>query len=184
MNKESLGICPKCGKQIKENNGCYFCEDKNCGVKIYKNILGANISINDLNKLLNGDVTDTLNMVSASKGKSFKAKLKLKSDFSGTELIFEKETTAAKTSIGKCPKCGASVVVINGPYGEYYKCESCTFKINGVIAGKKISESVVQKLLTDNVSDLISGFTSKQNKPFSAYLIIENGDIKFKFQER
>lgn len=177
MNEQM--ICPKCGKQIQENDNYYFCEDKeSCGFKLFKKACNTNIDKENFIKLINHKETDLLKMKS-KEGKDFMAKLKYNDDFSKTELIFGEKKEA---SIGKCPSCDSDIVMLKGPYGEYYKCKNCNFKINGIIAGRKISQKEVIELLNNNETSVLNGFLSKQGKSFSAKLILENNEIKFKFE--
>lgn len=184
MDKEILGTCPKCGKNIIENKACYYCEDKDCGFKLFKTVCDAKIDKENLNKLLNKKETDVYDMTS-SKGNKFKAKLKLKNDYSGVEFIFNQNNEEV-IEVGKCPRCGKMVVVKNGLYGDYYKCSnnSCDFKINGIIAGTTMTKNLVIKLLDEKRLDAMT-FTSKQNKKFKAGIILEdNGNIQFDFNNK
>ncbi len=80
--------------------------------------------------------------------------------------------------IGKCPLCGRNIK--NGKknwYCEGYKLEPrCSFTIWKEIAGKKISETEVKKLIRDKRTGLIKGFIAKNNNRFDAYLVLKSDE--------
>ena len=90
-------------------------------------------------------------------------------------------------SIGACPVCGKKMR--DGKknwYCEGYNQEpNCNFTIWKEIAGKKISEAEVKKLLMNKKSGLIKGFVSKNDKKFDAYLVLkkdDTGSLKINFE--
>lgn len=85
-------------------------------------------------------------------------------------------------SLGTCPCCKKGRIV-KGKKG--FGCSEwktgCKFVIWQEIAGKKISDAQVKKLLEKGKTDLIKGFTSKAGKPFDAYLKMDS-DFKIVFE--
>ena len=83
--------------------------------------------------------------------------------------------------VGKCPLCGDDV--IKNRYG--FGCKNytnCSFRINGVICKKIISLENAKILLESGKTNKITGFISKNGKPFDAYLKFdENKKIIFEF---
>ncbi len=83
--------------------------------------------------------------------------------------------------VGKCPDCGNDVV--RGKYG--YQCNNykggCKFRISGIICKRVISPAHAKQLLTDGRTEKIDGFISKNEKPFSATLKMENNKVVFDF---
>ena len=82
-------------------------------------------------------------------------------------------------------------------YGTYIveelpKLYKCTDKLNNkstiaiykTIGGKKITESNVKQLLIKGKTSLIKGFISKKGKKFSAYLVLEKGNVTYDFPEK
>lgn len=179
MNEE-LEKCPKCGKNILENKGCYYCEDKeDCGFKIFKTICGAKITPEIFNKIVTKKDSGVFNMKS-NKGNTFKAKIVLNKDLTGTDLNFVKNEDEI---IGVCPKCKNNIVLKEGLYGKYYKCVECNFKVSGIIAGTDITKEYVKQLLENKITSPIK-FTSKENKIFTAKLSLnENNEISFNFDK-
>lgn len=83
--------------------------------------------------------------------------------------------------IGKCPLCGKDVVKNRYNYGCSGYKEGCTFKISGSICKKIISKSNASLLLSEKKTNKIEGFISKNNKTFSARLILKDNNIEFDF---
>lgn len=100
-----------------------------------------------------------------------------------TKDTFKREHTPQEI-IGKCPKCGANVIEITAKaktpqdkLKQYYVCEKdradCGFILGETVAGKKLTKAQVKKLLEKGKTDLITGFTSKAGKPFSAHIVLK-----------
>lgn len=62
----------------------------------------------------------------------------------------------------------------------------CDFHIGDTIAKKKIPEKEFKNLFTKGSTGLIKGFTSKNNKKFDAYIVVDkqNKGIAFKFEDK
>ena len=91
------------------------------------------------------------------------------------------QTNLSAPSIGKCPVCGGEMRTLQWGYGCENHKNGCEFSISKKIAGKTITESQIQKLLTAGITDEINGFKSKEGKSFSAKLKVENGKVIFDF---
>lgn len=85
-------------------------------------------------------------------------------------------------SVGKCPLCGNDVVRTTFGYGcKGYK-EGCRFSVNMYICGRVISFLNVSMLLQSGTTSKIKGFISpRTGKEFDAFLVLEDGKVKFKF---
>ena len=83
--------------------------------------------------------------------------------------------------VGKCPECGNDI--IRGKYG--YGCSNykngCKFRIGGIICKRVITPNHAKQLLTDGRTDKIDGFISKNEKPFSASLKMDDKKVIFDF---
>lgn len=88
--------------------------------------------------------------------------------------------------VGRCPVCGKPVM----EYPKSYSCsgfsEGCKFTIWKTVAGKNISRSIAEELLSSGKTKLIKGFKSKAGKSFSAHLKIkeELNGVEFEFEQR
>lgn len=83
--------------------------------------------------------------------------------------------------IGKCPLCSGDVA--KGKYGfacKNYK-DGCKFRISASMCKKTLSVNIAKQLLEQGRTDKISGFISKQGKPFDAFLKLEDGKVSFEF---
>lgn len=83
--------------------------------------------------------------------------------------------------IGECPLCKNNVVRTKFGYGCSNYKNGCKFSINGIICKRIISVSNVKSLLSDGKTGKITGFISKNGKPFDAFLKLENGKVVFDF---
>ena len=81
--RESVGCCPKCGKQVVEWPKSYSCESgkDGCGFIIWKTVAGKTLTKAQVTKLLLKKKTDLIKGFSNKAGKKFDAYLVLKSDF-------------------------------------------------------------------------------------------------------
>lgn len=79
---ESVGICPKCGRQVIDYPKTYACESgkDGCGFNIWKTIAGKSISSAQAKKLLDKKKTDLIKGFTSKTGKSFDAYLKLNAE--------------------------------------------------------------------------------------------------------
>jgi DNA topoisomerase-3 len=97
-------------------------------------------------------------------------------DFSGQEAL------------GACPKCGSRVF----EHGVAYLCEksvgpqrSCDFRSGRMILQQPVERTQMQKLLATGRTDLLTGFMSKKNRKFKAFLVkTPEGKIGFEFLPR
>ncbi|MET3114642.1 ribosomal protein S27AE [Pedobacter sp. CG_S7] len=128
--------CPKCGKGVFVTNKAFVCEDyfndKACDLYIGKKIAEVELSNDNAETLLNGNLTDYRTDFISNSSKEFGAKLSLGDDY---HLKFDFE-------ILKCPKCKTgSVSSNNKAYGcSNYRDENikCDFTIWREVSGNKI----------------------------------------------
>lgn len=105
--------------------------------------------------------------------------------FEGTENI-KNDTAISDKPVGKCPKCGADVLEGSYSYFCSKKDQGCTFYIKKTMGNMEITRDIAEKLLKDGKTELLTGFTSKRGKPFSAYLYIDpkTNTVKFEFENK
>ena len=92
----------------------------------------------------------------------------------------EKKASGAE-ALGACPVCAGDVVVGQKAFGCSNWKNGCKFVVWKTIARKEITADVVQTLLADQVTAVLSGFTSKAGKPFDAKLRVIGGEVKLDF---
>jgi DNA topoisomerase-3 len=83
---------------------------------------------------------------------------------------------AFATVAAPCPKCGG---VIQETYRKF-QCQSCDFYIWPVLLGRDWSPEEVAELVTKKFIGPLTGFRSKQGRPFSAGLKL-TGEFKIEF---
>lgn len=94
IDDNPVGKCPICNSNIVETETKFRCENENCSFKISKNILGQKITREDVINLINGEETRMFQF--KSKGRRFKAKLKLNKD--KLSFIFEEKNNDKRNS--------------------------------------------------------------------------------------
>ena len=75
-----IGVCPCCGKTVREYPKSYACEavqSGGCGFVVWKKIAGKEITPTQAKKLINNGVTDTIKGFVSKKGTKFDARLVL-----------------------------------------------------------------------------------------------------------
>lgn len=79
-----------------------------------------------------------------------------------------------------CPLCGKPVnIVKDSGYVCSARREGCKFILSSTVAGKKLTENQIQKLLKDGETAIIKGFTGKSGKKFDSKLKLADGKITF-----
>ena len=91
------------------------------------------------------------------------------------------DTGFFKDVVGKCPICGRDVTRMRYSYCCSGYKEGCPFKVNTSICKRNISVSNMKMLLETGRTSKIQGFISKNGKPFSASLKLEDGKAVFDF---
>ncbi|MCT7905249.1 DNA topoisomerase 3 [Candidatus Ornithobacterium hominis] len=100
--------------------------------------------------------------------------------------IFSKDTkltsiTTERKTLGKCPKCSdGNILEGKKSFGCTNWKKGCDFTIWKTIAGKKISELVIQDLISKKETRLLKGFKSKTGKSFDTRLKLNN-EFKIEF---
>lgn len=81
--RAEIGVCPKCGKAVREYPKSFSCESgkDGCGFVIWKTVCGKEISAVQAGKLLNKKKSDLLRGFKSKAGKAFNAYLVMKPDF-------------------------------------------------------------------------------------------------------
>ena len=84
--------------------------------------------------------------------------------------------TAFATVSAPCPKCGG---VVQENYRKF-QCQKCDFSLWKVISGREWSTEEVAELITKRFIGPLSGFRSKQGRPFAAGLRLTD-DLRLEF---
>jgi DNA topoisomerase-3 len=129
-SRESLGICPRCGRQIFEGKLAFYCEsgkmeDGGCGFTLWKEdkFFKDTLTSEKVTELLKGEAIERKPI--AKDGKIYTARFRISADEkdkSGEKFVRLERITPAKKALGNCPKCGKQI--FEG-VNNYY-CESAT----------------------------------------------------------
>jgi DNA topoisomerase III len=186
--------CPKCGGVIQETYRKFQCQS--CDFYIWPVLLGRDWSPEEVAELVTKKFIGPLNGFRSKQGRPFSAGLKLTGDFR-IEFDFGQGTGSDsdqpvdfgdQEALGACPKCGARVF----EHGVSYLCEksvgpqrSCDFRSGRMILQQPVERAQMQKLLATGRTDLLTGFMSKKNRKFKAFLVkTPQGKIGFEFLPR
>ena len=186
--------CPKCGGVIQETYRKFQCQS--CDFYIWPVLLGRDWSPEDVAELVTKKFIGPLTGFRSKQGRPFSAGIRLTDDFR-IEFDFgqgadadsaEAPDFSAQEALGPCPKCGARVF----EHGVAYVCEksvgperSCDFRSGRMILQQPVERAQMQKLLATGRTDLLTGFMSKKNRKFKAFLVkTPPGKIGFEFLPR
>jgi DNA topoisomerase-3 len=186
--------CPKCGGVIQETYRKFQCQK--CDFYIWPVLLGRDWSPEEVAELVTKKFIGPLNGFRSKQGRPFSAGLKLTADFK-IEFDFgqgagsdsdEPVDFSGQEALGACPKCGSRVF----EHGVAYVCEksvgaqrSCDFRSGRMILQQPVERAQMLKLLATGRTDLLTGFMSKKNRKFKAFLVkTPQGKIGFEFLPR
>ena len=100
-----------------------------------------------------------------------------------TELLACDKIFGHKASGCACPKCGTGTIQF---YGKVVRCDNpdCALPVFRQIAGRTLTDTEMTDLLANGKTGVLSGFKSKQGKPFSAAVAFDaDFNTKFVFPE-
>ena len=100
-----------------------------------------------------------------------------------TELLACDKIFGHKASGCTCPKCGTGTMLF---YGKVVRCDNpdCALPVFRQIAGRTLTDTEMTDLLAKGRTGVLSGFKSKQGKPFSAAVAFDaDFNTKFVFPE-
>ena len=186
--------CPKCGGKVQENYRKVQCQK--CDFTLWRVISGREWAPEELAELFTKRFVGPLNGFRSKQGRPFSAGIRL-NDEMRLEFDFGQGTGgegdeapdfSGQEPLGKCPKCGARVF----EHGVAYVCEkavgaqrTCDFRSGRMILQQPIEREQMKKLLEGGRTDLLTGFVSKKNRKFKAFLVKQpDGKVGFEFQPR
>lgn len=193
-NKESLGKCPKCGKNIYEGEKSYYCEGYKAGCKFgvfktngFLNYFGVKAVAPALVKSLleSADLQSTVKLGTKNFGVAL-----VERESGYYNLEFDK-ANAVPESLGACPECGKAVIEMKKGFScSGYKETGCKFALwkedrRLIQYGKTISLKMAGDLLAKRVVKVKSLVNPQDQSKFDAQLELvknTNGywDLKIK----
>jgi DNA topoisomerase-3 len=186
--------CPKCGGVIQETYRKFQCQS--CDFYIWPVLLGRDWSPEEVAELVTKKYIGPLTGFRSRQGRPFSAGLKLTDEYK-IEFDFgqadgagadEAVDFSGKEPLGACPKCASRVF----EHGISYVCEksvgpqrSCDFRSGRMILQQPVERAQMHKLLSTGRTDLLTGFVSKKNRKFKAFLVkTPQGKVGFEFPPR
>lgn len=150
-SSNSIGVCPKCGRNFIEGKSYYLCtgyekgKPNSCNFVVPKVLWGSKISVNEMKKILEGKETKEYPFKIEKNGQKKEWTAKLVFNKSKGKIDFAKKENSK--GICKCPSC-------NGEIKEgksYYLCENykktCSVIIPKEYKDAKITKTDVKALL-------------------------------------
>lgn len=186
---EAIGKCPKCKNSVVETAKGYKCVNPECKFylsksdKFFSSVLNKSLPAKAVSIMLSTGRIKVKNCKS-KEGKTYDALILC--DFSGDFPEYKFADDSQLESLGKCPKCGGSVVEKNkGFFCTNQDCHFALWKEDAFLKafGKKYTASMVKSVLAKGRAPL-KGCKSKKNpgKTFDATLCVqfdENGKPKY-----
>jgi DNA topoisomerase-3 len=183
FERESLGKCPLCGKNVTETKTAFSCsgwkDTPKCPFVIWKNAFGADFTPEDARLLLDGKPTPKKKCKKKS-GETYEAAFVLEKG----EVKFAPRD-GERSPIGKCPLCGKAVY--ESP--KSYSCEGwkdtpkCDFTIWKDKAGASITAEDAALLLLGQKTRVIK-FKKKDGAEFEARLALHGKDVEFLSEQK
>ncbi|HDR4361226.1 DNA topoisomerase (plasmid) [Bacillus cereus] len=177
--KQQIEVCQcPCGNGIILDRGKFFgCSNHpNCNIGLPKRIKEKTIPAAQIKKLFEENKTDIIKGFK-SNGKEFSAYLA----FVNGEVSFNLPSVE-ELSLGQCPKCQKGQILNRKTFfgcSEYQN--GCDFMLPAKIKGKKLSDSQIKKLVNNNVTDFISGFSGEKGEFTAAIRLNPDLSICFEF---
>ncbi len=194
---ETLGKCPDCKSDVRETLRTYSCvhsgRDGDCKFIIWKEVGGRYVDRRSAIQLLTEGLTPSKAGFFTRDGREYEANLKRESDgriraHSSDPGAQSGEEDVEPAEVAPCP-FHADKMVWRGPQG--YRCEGfeagdCKLSLPLRLCQRPLTIEEITGLIGEKRStELLEGFISKRNRPFSATLKLSDaGRIQWDFPPR
>jgi len=170
IEKETLGKCPKCGKNIVEGEKSFYCEGykEGCDTQISKLIMGNKITKEIVRDFLKNKETEFMTGINKNGDETVFKLVIAENDIS---LFYQNSEQA----ICKCPLCGKDVYISKKNYFCSGYKEGCKFSLWRNTLGTNFSSDMVRKLVKGEVLDNVKCLT-KDKVEYLAGFKLENGE--------
>ena len=185
-----LGSCPMCSANVVETTLSYQCElnegrDKGCAFVFWKDTSGRWFDRTTASRLIENKQLDDLHGFFSQAGEGYDTSVILQDD---GKVVAKGSTTGAATKDDRelcaCPVCDHGTIRITE---TAYVCDfdDCTFRgMQNIMCKRPVTPEEAKPIFTNGKSALLEDFTSKRNRPFSAYLVLDKNRVSFDFPPR
>ena len=183
-------ICPVCGSPLHRYSWGYGCTEYKNGCRFSAGaVCGKSLTESQLGALLSKGRLGPISGFKKKNGEKFDAVLVLEEITEGEKVVnYKISFDSPKSKQGempdiyaRCPNCNGKIV--RGKWG--WECENkCGISVPYVLCSRAIEPGVAETLLAHKKTDILDGFISKKNRPFSAGLEIVGTEVKLFFPKR
>ena len=212
-SEPDLGPCPSCGRPVVEAPWFYRCQEKperdpDCTLRIWKDTSGRYIDRGTARALVKDGKTGVLDGFTARNGRTYQGVLEIERESWSVKVkptAWEEGTVREDPEyevnpdpLGPCPfeeECH----VVESPL--HFLCErklkeadleagverpkSCGFTFPRTVCKREITREEAIVYIANKRTDLLTDFTSRYGRPFSAMLVLrDNGRHGFEFLPR
>ena len=190
LNESSLGVCPSCSGAVMENTLAYQCEhnegrDKGCSFVFWKDTSGRWFDRTTAARLLKEGSLDDLHGFFSQAGEGYDTSVELKKD----GKVVSKGSGAGEATeddevLCACPVCDHGSIRITT---TAYLCDNpdCTFRgMQNIMCKRAVTPEEAKPIFTEGKSALLEAFTSRRNRPFNAFLVLDKNRVSFDFPPR
>ncbi|QSO50107.1 type IA DNA topoisomerase [Alicyclobacillus mengziensis] len=170
-------VCPKCQSVLLERPKFYGCAS--CDFSLPRVYGAYTLSHADVQTLAKGQPTEIHTFKNRDGSKTFPASLMIQDD-GRLGYSFPDRT---ELTLGTCPSCGKGKIYPKNQ--AVCACTNCDYVLWRTVAGVKLTESQITKLLKDKKLGTIKGFQKKGNSDtFAAGLELKpDGKVGFAFSQ-
>jgi DNA topoisomerase-3 len=210
-----LGICPKCGREVRERAWFYADDsaadnkaEERCPFVMWKDVSGRYLDRKHAAALLRDGRTDPLDGFTARDGRLYRGYLEIDRETwkvvtrslgaSDEAAVAAVEYEVNPEPLGRCP-FDEDCAVVESPTS--FVCErklkeqelakdaerpkSCGFVLPRTVCKREITREEARVYVQNRRTDLLTDFTSRFGRPFSATLVLrDNGRHGFEFPPR
>lgn len=183
IDLNNLGPCPRCHAPVIRGHTGYGCSKwkEGCTFVLPGILWGLTISPVLAREILIHKRSLRPHGIEVDGHAHFAHLLFDKNGLPAYEIAEVTKKAADSASLGPCPVCAGDIVEGKKAYGCSNWRNGCRFVIWKTIAKKEITPEIARTLLTDQITAVLPGFTSKVGKPFEAKLKVVGGEVKFEF---
>ncbi len=190
LEESTIGACPSCGGDVKENTLAYQCvhnegRDKGCSFVFWKDTSGRWFDRTTASRLLAAGELDDLHGFFSQAGEGYETSVVLAKD----GKVASKGAAGGGASeddevLCPCPVCDHGSIRITP---SAYNCDNpdCNFRgMQNVMCKRPITPDEAKPIFTKGKSVLLEDFTSRRNRPFNAFLMLDKNRVSFDFPPR